>query len=274
MIGSHVFSKGTNFVNEILKITDSLPIQVFLGDSNESVKTVTVPESMIYEHVKKHKINLFVHSRFIINMAKFHCPKDRNEFNQEYIIANAMGARGIVIHINGRNGIPNEDALRNFKAAIVQTLKNNKDAKTKILLETSSGHGQEMLSDVKEFLDFIQKFPKSYQDRLGICIDTCHIFAAGYDISTVEGVEDYFAHYLDDKNLIKKVELIHFNDSHYDCGTKKDRHAEFGYGYITRSDFQSVKKIMEIAKENKIPLVLERRQTDNQQEIFDLVSLW
>lgn len=274
-IGSNVFSKGSDFIREILATERDGVIQVFLGEPRESVKNCKIlfnekNTMMIANHVMKKNIQLFVHSRFMINLSRAYCSRDRNDFLLEYKIADSFGAKGIVIHINGSRNVSNDEALNNFKAAIVQTLKQTKDAHTKILLETSSGHGQELLSELPDFLKYVKAFPDKYQNRIGICIDTCHVFAAGYDLTTVKKVKDYFSQY---GNILKKVYLIHFNDSYYPCGSKKDHHSAFGSGYITQHDFLSTQRIMQIAKFHKIPLILERTQTDNLPEIFDLISL-
>ena len=156
----------------------------------------------------------------------------------------------------GKNtGLKYDNAViyNNMVNFIIQLFKNcNGKMINSVILETPAGQGGEMCSNLADFIDFVLLFKsQSFYDKLGICIDTCHIFQAGYDIN--------------DENIIKKVhklfepvmykiKLIHLNDSFHPVNSHIDRHANIGDGYIRIINL--VKFIKPFVK-NKIPLILE-----------------
>jgi deoxyribonuclease-4 len=112
-----------------------------------------------------------------------------------------------------------------------------------ILLETPAGQGTEVLTDFDEFLDFVTSFK---DPRLRICVDTCHVFATGYEPKDyAEGI------------LIRRPDLltlVHFNDSSTPCGSCVDRHAFIGTGDI---GLAKLTEIAELCTKYKVPMVIE-----------------
>ena len=102
--------------------------------------------------------------------------------------------------------------------------------KCPLLLETDAGHS--ILDDPKDLCDFYNSLPESIKKKTAICLDTCHVFSAGYDPLEAFGT-------FNDNNV--PVKLVHFNDSLYKKGCKKDRHTHIGKGQI------GVQKLTEIA---------------------------
>jgi deoxyribonuclease-4 len=121
-----------------------------------------------------------------------------------------------------------------------------------ILLETPAGQGGEMCWDLKEFVEFICKFSKLYfYPQLGVCLDTCHIFQAGYDFNNpliINQVHKIL------EPIQEKIKLIHLNDSYHSVGKHIDRHEQIGMGQI-----QTDKLIQFILPYKSIPMILETK---------------
>ena len=119
-----------------------------------------------------------------------------------------------------------------------------------ILLETPAGQGGEMCWNLDEFVEFIEKFSKLYfYKQLCICLDTCHIFQAGYDFNNIQVINS--VHQI--LNPIKdKISLIHLNDSFHPVGYHIDRHEQIGQGQI-----QINQLIKFIYPYKSIPMILE-----------------
>lgn len=126
---------------------------------------------------------------------------------------------------------------------------NEKQYKTTILLETMAGKGTEVGRSFEELASIIEKVEDT--SHLGVCLDTCHVFDAGYDIvNDLEGVLEQF-----DKVLgIERLKAIHLNDSKNELGSHKDRHEKIGEGQIGFSAFE---KIVNHPKLRKLPFFLE-----------------
>ncbi|MDO8669664.1 MAG: deoxyribonuclease IV [Candidatus Buchananbacteria bacterium] len=123
---------------------------------------------------------------------------------------------------------------------------------TELLLEMSAGAGN-VIGDTYEEIDKIINSKKLKKYNLGLCFDTAHAFASGYDLSAPKAVAKTFSEF--DKILgYKKLKLIHANDSKVELNAKKDRHEHIGQGYIGLIGF---KAIVDLAKKHNIDLILE-----------------
>ena len=116
-----------------------------------------------------------------------------------------------------------------------------------LLIETPSSQGTELLTTIDEFQEFYQRFNQEDQQRIRICIDTCHVFASGYDPL------EYLSKWINTMGR-ETVGLIHFNDSKDVKGSKKDRHAPIGNGKIGKNILYQV---MKYAVDQKIDMVVE-----------------
>jgi len=215
----------------------------------------------IYTNLKneliKNSIKLVVHASYTINIAKdwdkysFHLM----QFIKEIHIAEYMGAFGIVLHIGKQLKLNTQCALNNMYSSMIYVYNKIKDLKIKILFETSTGQGSEMCFDLKELAVFFNKFIKSnnLQNKFRICLDTCHIYQAGYDITDKHKITQYLK---DFDNLIglRYIALVHLNDSKNNLGQKIDRHESLGKGYIGKV---SLKFIAEYFLKNNVPIILE-----------------
>jgi len=118
-----------------------------------------------------------------------------------------------------------------------------------VLIESDAGSGTKLGGSVEELAGVLGRCALD----LDICLDTAHLFAAGYDLSTPEGVDETFAE-LDEAVGLEHIECVHLNDSKHDCGTNKDEHAHVGEGLIGEAGMRAF--INHDAVQN-VPFVLE-----------------
>ena len=205
-------------------------------------------------------ISLAVHYSYSINIGRAWKPNDWwiQRLIHEIKTAHAIGAWCIVIHIGKSLTASVPMAINNMYSSLMyahsQTLE---QADLKILLETPAGQGSEVLTRIEDFARFMKKFytDKSASSRFGVCIDTCHVYAAGHDISKRSGIEHLFKT-IDDVIGIDKIKLVHLNNSIGELGSRKDRHAalESEAGTIP---FDSMQMIVQFINRLEIPMVLE-----------------
>ena len=242
-IGCHIHKQPT-IAATIRSIADHRkPYQIFLSgpqNSNMNLKDSDLAEAS--EMIEETGQQLFVHSQYIINL----CSNEKDGWATKLLSKNldgakAAGCKGVVVHVGKSVKQPIGQATENMRSNLKECLC-HASVDCPLLLETPAGQGTELLTDCKEFLDFVE----SFQDpRLRVCIDTCHVFAAGHDPL------DYIEAALQRPGLVK---LIHFNDSLEGCGSCKDRHAFVGAGQI---GFEKMASIAELCVKNKLPMVIE-----------------
>lgn len=115
------------------------------------------------------------------------------------------------------------------------------------------GHGNTIGGSLTEFKDLLALIPKEHHSRIGICIDTCHSFAAGYDLVTPEGFKAFLAEF-DELIGLRFLRALHLNDSKAPRGSKRDLHANIGTGFLGLRAFHNV---MNEPRFEGLPMVLE-----------------
>lgn len=149
----------------------------------------------------------------------------------------------------------------------LEKILNGYTGKTELLIEMSAGAGN-VIGDTYEEIDKIISSKKLKKYHLGICFDTAHAYASGYDLATKKAVEKTFYDF--DKVLgIKNLKLIHANDSKVELNAKKDRHEHIGQGKIGLIGFQT---IVDFAKKNKIDLILETPDLDGRKKDIEILK--
>ena len=204
----------------------------------------------------KHIYNIFLHSSYKINIGSDFIINNKGFYSNSYELLEKeiaymkkLKINNIILHTgkNKKDLFTYEHILNNMRNFIKYSLQH---FDINIILETSSGQGNETLYDLNEFVNFILFFEnEANYNKLFICIDTCHIFQAGYDINKNSIIKEVHKIFLPIKD---KVKVIHLNSSVYDVGNKIDRHANIGDGYIKTS---KLKKF--IIPYKNIPLILE-----------------
>jgi apurinic endonuclease APN1 len=211
------------------------------------------------DHLEKNSTYLVVHAPFILNMAKNEIP-DPKVFNcaiSNVQNAHDIGASGAIFHVGKKLDMKIDDALKNMENFVRQTIKEirKKELKAYFILETGAGQGSEMCCDIKDLGAFYKKFSDEEKEYFRLCVDTCHVFAAGYNLKTKQNVNEFIELW---ENHIgwKWVEVIHLNDSKKDCNCKVDRHEDLKKGCIWKETDGLEHFVSEMKKRN-IPLVLE-----------------
>lgn len=257
-IGFHI-SKTRGYLQALLDAINvgANSFQIMTGSPqkiNFPLKNLTEKDFEDFKEIKKYKdFKVYIHSPYIMNL----CNPDRMGLNTKIIledltICNYMGGLGVVVHTgNKMKEQLLEDSIKTYIKTIKHILKRYK-GNAKILIETSAGQGNAIGVNIRDFAYIFNSFTKAEKKYLGLCIDTCHIYVAGYDITTKNGIVNYLIElnkYVD----LKNIELIHLNDSKNPLGEKKDRHENIGKGFIYKKSMESI----EILKGLNIPMILE-----------------
>ena len=212
--------------------------------------------------LKKYKINLYCHGILTLNYCNYPYSK-RYEWGLKNLIYDMnllykLGGKAVIIHAGRYNTkryqITKYECYKNYINSLKYVIDNTKVIK--IYIETPATKNNTIINTLEEFSKLYNKIPKEYKKRIKICVDTCHIFVSGYDISTGQGVKEYFNKF--DKLIgIKNLKLIHLNDSYGELGSHLDRHAPIGKGYIFKKSKDGLKEIIKLCKKNKVPFILE-----------------
>jgi len=169
-----------------------------------------------------------------------------------------LGIPYLVTHLGSHKGTGEDKGIQRLVGALTEVAKTNKDVT--ILLENTAGQKNSVGSDFTQLAEIF--FGLKPASRFGICIDTCHAFAAGYDIRNEKNVKDVFEKF-DSEIGLKHIKIIHLNDSKGELGCHLDRHEHIGLGHIGEAGLSQVVKL---ANKNKIPIILEtpidERRTD------------
>ena len=191
--------------------------------------------------------NVICHAPYIINLANRKDPSkwefSKNFLMQELDRCDELGISYLVLHPGSAVGLAKEEALKNIKDALTEIEKKNNHCM--ILLETMAGKGTECGSSLEEIAYLLEGF-----SHMGVCIDTCHLNDAGYDMQDFSKFLEIF----EEKIGLSKIKCVHVNDSKNVLGSHKDRHANIGYGSI---GFETINKICHEEKLKDVPKILE-----------------
>jgi deoxyribonuclease-4 len=196
---------------------------------------------------------LAVHDSYLINLAS-HRPelvaRSQRSFEAELHRCHRLGAEFLVTHPGNATGGDRVAAARQNADAIGSAL-DAEDGPTTVLLETTAGSGSALGWRFEEIAGLIERFPSGLRDRIGVCLDTAHVFAAGYDIRRdPDGVIDEFDRIIG----LGRLQLFHMNDSRAPLGSRVDRHAHIGQGEIGEDAFG---RLMRHPGLLRVPRILE-----------------
>ena len=258
IIGSHVSFNNKEQLLGSVKEAISYNANTFMiyTGSTQSTSRSELRDECTYEAYKlmlENNIdsnNIIVHAPYIINLANrkdedkyiFYCDFLANELDR----CKKLGLNKIVLHPGSATTCTKEDAIKNIIDGINYVY--NKTTDTMILLEFMAGKGTEVGTSIDELKRIIEGINDN--DRIGVCLDTCHMNDSGVDISKFDEFLDEF----DIKIGISKIKCVHVNDSLNDLGSHKDRHANIGYGTI---GFNNILNVVYNKKLNNIPFILE-----------------
>ncbi len=266
-LGCHVSNSGKEMllgaVNEAISYNANC-FMVYLGAPQNSyrkdVKDMNIPKYL--EALKKHNISnedIIIHAPYIINLAQTDEEKRRFgvEFiSREIITLGIMKAKYLVLHPGSSldNGL--EVGVNQIIKSLKEILDNTLGSDVVICLETMAGKGSEVCYKFEHIRTIIEGVNS---DRIKVCLDTCHTFDSGYDwvCKYEEVIKD-----LDKIIGIENIKVIHLNDSKNILGSKKDRHANIGYGNI---GFNTLAKVCHDKRFEFIPKILETPYIENEE---------
>lgn len=258
LIGSHVSYKNETqllgCVQEALSYNSNC--FMFYTGAPQNTQRGKINDQLTYEAyelMKENGIdleNIICHAPYIVNLAN-DLDKDKYEFAISFLTnelrrCDELGVKYLVLHPGSQMNIEKNHALYNIVKGLNIALSTSNN--TIVLLETMAGKGTELgrnIDEIKYIIDNID-----YKDRIGVCLDTCHLNDSGIDIINFDDYLDEF-----DKLIgINKIKCIHVNDSKNSLGSHKDRHENIGYGTI---GFDSLIKVIYNKRLENVPKILE-----------------
>lgn len=205
------------------------------------------------KYISDHMIKIVVHSSYTINISKKWQPEDWwvGLIIRELEQASNIGAYSLVIHTGKKMELDQSVAINNMYSFLLHINRMSHN-NVKILLETPSGQGTELLHRIEDYTQFMKKL-MNISSRFGCCIDTCHLYAAGIDLRKKEQIDLLFDHI--NKTIgIESIKLCHLNDSKEGLGSRRDRHDTLGRGKI---GFNGLEMMIRFIKKIGIPIILE-----------------
>lgn len=192
--------------------------------------------------------DVVVHAPYIINLAN----GDESKYNfsinflkQECKRCEELGINKLILHPGSHVGQGEDVGINNIINALNEILPTTT---VTILLETMAGKGSELgktFGEMKRIIEGVNQ-----KDKIGICLDSCHLSDSGYDIENIDSILDE----LENLGLLEKVGCVHINDSKNIKGSKKDRHENFGFGEI---GFENLIKVIYNQRLKNVPKILE-----------------
>jgi len=205
---------------------------------------------------------LVAHASYLINLAASGEPlrtQSIESLREELDRADALGLLGLVLHPGASTGGSDGEGLRLIAHALDEVLKGRRRGSALVLLEHTAGTGT-VLGHRFEHLAFVLELMK-HARRVGVWLDTCHLLAAGYDITTDGG---YAAAFADFDRLIgfDRLHGFHMNDSKRPLGSRIDRHEHIGKGHLGLEPFRRLLRDPRFAA---LPMLLETPKTEGRQ---------
>ena len=238
-------------------------IQIFTKNASQwRAKPLTETEiDKFKERQKQTKISPVVaHDSYLINLGsnnKALLQKSREAFLVEMQRCELLEIPYLVTHPGSHTGAGEEAGLKTIADSLSWLHHKLPEAKVMICLETTAGQGTNLGYRFEQIANIIEL--SDSPERLGVCLDTCHIFAAGYDIRTERAYKKTMREF-DSVIGLKRLKVIHFNDSKKELGSRVDRHEHIGKGFIGVEPFGFFMNDRRLAK---IPKILETPKGDD-----------
>jgi len=255
IIGSHVnYKKDDQFIGSINQaLSYGANAFMFYTGAPQNTNRSSIDTNLVNigkQLLKENSIdinNIIVHAPYIINLAN---PNNKefsvNFLKEEIARVELFGVKKMVLHPGSHVGLGTLEGIKNIVLALNEVV--NEDTNVTILLETMAGKGSECgktFEEIKMILDGV-----NYPDKFGVCLDTCHLNDAGYDLNDFDSILKEF----DEVIGIDKIGCIHINDSKNIKGSSKDRHENIGLGTL---GFDNLLNIIYNDKLKNVPKILE-----------------
>lgn len=254
----HHIHKGKTIEASLTEFSDrrpNRPCQLFITNPRSGKRSAATPGQVAAAAplVRTRNLTVFIHAPYVINLCAnvseirdgklIHWQQDI--LNGDLQLGVVLGCKGVVVH-TGMQKLRTLEEARNTMYHMVATALQYATEDCKLLLETPCGEGTEICTRLEELGEFCHLFSPEQRKKLGLCVDTCHVFAAGYDPLV------YLQHW--HQHVKVPICLVHFNDSKDTQGSHRDRHAMPGTGNIGAVKMQA---IADWCVAHSIPMVIE-----------------
>lgn len=264
LIGSHVgFKKETQLLGSLNEALGyGANTFMFYTGAPQNTMRYKINDDLTREALevmRQKKIDytkVIVHAPYIVNLANSD-NEDKYNFAINFIKSEVerceeLGIKNMVLHPGSHVGCGIELGIKNIAYGLNKILK---DSSVTILLETMAGKGSEVGSRLEEIFQIINLVED--KKHIGVCLDTCHLSDAGYDIKDFDKFLDEF----DALIGIDKIKCVHINDSKNERGSHKDRHENIGFGYI---GFDTLINVIYNERLIDVPKILETPYVDRE----------
>jgi deoxyribonuclease IV len=266
-LGAHVSTAGgVQTAPGRAKAVGATAMQLFTKQANQWKERVCEPEECAAFKAalaETEVVEMCAHDSYLINLAS---PKpelrDRSiaSFAAELARCDALGVQYLVSHPGNYMDDRASGIARNAEAIGIGLERT--PGTVMLLMETTAGTGTAIGATFEELADLIAQIPAAQLGRVGVCMDTCHVFAAGYDlVGDYDGVMQRFADVLG----FERLRMMHLNDSKHGLGTRKDRHELIAEGALGEGPFRRVmtdERLWEVAKVIETPKLDDAEATD------------
>jgi len=245
-------------------------MQIFTkSPRSRTVKAIDPTDAAEFKaNCKKYDIkHVVAHSSYLLNFGK---PISQvtwalRDIKTDFERLHTLGGQGVVVHIGKSLEDDRAESIQNVIENAKIVIEETKHTNLEYILENTAGQGSEIGYELEELRE-VWKGLHGFSPRLKSCLDTAHIWAAGYDISTPANVEKTLKTY-DQLIGTKTLSCFHFNDSKKDLGSRVDRHDNLGNGLI---GIEGLKAIAHFAEKHSIPFVLETPEKDGMKHLDDV----
>ena len=274
LLGSHMSVSGGMYrAFERAALSGCSTMQVFTKNNNRWEARPYTPEDIEQYRLARARspvAPVVAHAAYLINLCALNgdvLKKSRAALRDELGRCEALGILGLILHPGSHVGAGEKDGIKRIAESLNLAHEQTPEYRTRSILETTAGQGSTLgyrFEQLRGIIDLVDE-----KDRMGVCLDTCHVFAAGYNISTEAGWDETIRAF-DDVVGLHRLSAIHVNDSRKDLGSRVDRHDHIGKGRIGLPGFRL---LMNDARLKSVPKILETEKSDDMHEDIENMNV-
>jgi deoxyribonuclease IV len=271
LLGAH-FSTAGGLENAIYRAAEyeCTTLQIFTKSGRTwKEKELSIDEINRFKKAKRETgiSRIISHASYLINIASNDIEKyqkSKNALKNELLRSSKLGIESLVLHPGSHLNQGENKGIDLVVKTINSIFSENKEISIRLVLETTAGQGTNLGYSFEQLGKLINKTKDTA--KVGVCIDTCHIFTAGYDLSSHDATRRTFEKF-DSIIGLEHLSVLHLNDSLNKLGSKKDRHAHIGKGFIGEDAFTF---IMQDSRLTEIPKIIETPKNDAGDDTRDM----
>jgi deoxyribonuclease-4 len=274
LLGSHMsISGGMYRAFERAALSGCTTMQVFTKNNNRWDARPYTPgdiEQYRLAAARSPVAPVLAHAAYLINLCAADgdvLKKSRAALRDELERCEALGILGLILHPGSHVGAGENEGIKRIAESLNLTHACTPKYRTRSILETTAGQGSALGYRFEQLAGIIDLVDE--KDRMGVCLDTCHVFAAGYDISTEGGWDETIGAF-DDVIGLRRMSAIHVNDSRKELGSRVDRHDHIGKGRIGLPGFRI---LMNDPRLENVPKILETEKSDDMHEDIENMNV-